>query len=71
MLQDSPHAPTSPQGDNCMDAICHPLPRKDEHRSSRMLATSHNPASWIDLLFLAKWRSFLDQFLCFLRKTEN
>lgn len=36
-----------------------------------MLATSHNPAARIDLLFLAKWRSFLDRFLSFLRKTEN
>ncbi|MDH4566679.1 hypothetical protein E8E95_08310 [Pseudomonas sp. BN414] len=70
-MQDSPHAPTSPQGDNRTNAICYPLPRRRDHRSWRMVATSHNPAFPRAVLFLANWRSFLDSFLFFLQKTRN
>ncbi|BAU73967.1 hypothetical protein ppKF707_4180 [Metapseudomonas furukawaii] len=44
-MYDSPHAPTSPQGDDCMDAKRYPLPLSADLRSCGIVATSHIPAN--------------------------
>ncbi|MCY1520197.1 hypothetical protein D9M68_549680 [compost metagenome] len=59
-LQDSPHAPTSPQGDYRMDAIRFPEASTigaAQYWRQAIFAPPHPP-----MLFLANWRSLLNAF---------
>ncbi|MDT4848012.1 hypothetical protein FQZ97_820910 [compost metagenome] len=59
-LQDSPHAPTSPQGDNRMDAIRSPEAPTIGAAQYWRQATIRPTRPFA--LFLANWRSLLDAF---------
>ncbi|MCY1288808.1 hypothetical protein D9M70_378690 [compost metagenome] len=71
VLQDSPHAPTSPKATTAWTRSVIRFPERTNIGAAGCWRQATIPPRVSRLLFLAKWRSFLDRFLCFLRKAEN